>query len=79
MLARTHGQPATPTTLGKEIAVLAHRLGRQLARIERGEYLGKINGATGTFAAHVAGSSRHGLARGLPVVRRGPGPRRGTR
>ncbi|MDQ1288381.1 MAG: adenylosuccinate lyase [Actinomycetota bacterium] len=56
MLARTHGQPATPTTLGKEIAVLAHRLGRQIARIERGEYLGKINGATGTFSAHVAGA-----------------------
>jgi adenylosuccinate lyase len=54
MLARTHGQPATPTTLGKELAVLAHRLRRQLHRIERTEYLGKINGATGTFAAHVA-------------------------
>jgi adenylosuccinate lyase len=53
MLARTHGQPATPTTLGKEIAVLAHRLHRQLRRVERAEYLGKINGATGTFSAHV--------------------------
>ena len=52
MLARTHGQPATPTTLGKELAVLAHRLRRQLARMERAEYLGKINGATGTYAAH---------------------------
>ncbi|MGL5857511.1 MAG: adenylosuccinate lyase [Angustibacter sp.] len=52
MLARTHGQPATPTTLGKELAVLAHRLRRQLRRIERAEYLGKINGATGTYAAH---------------------------
>ncbi len=52
MLARTHGQPATPTTLGKELAVLAHRLRRQLARIARAEYLGKINGATGTYAAH---------------------------
>jgi adenylosuccinate lyase len=56
MLARTHGQPATPTTLGKELAVLAHRLGRQLRRIERAEYLGKINGATGTFSAHVVGA-----------------------
>ena len=56
MLARTHGQPATPTTLGKELAVLAHRLRRQLHRVERAEYLGKINGATGTFAAHVAGA-----------------------
>jgi adenylosuccinate lyase len=56
MLARTHGQPATPTTLGKELAVLAHRLRRQLARVDRAEYLGKINGATGTFSAHVAGA-----------------------
>ncbi len=54
MLSRTHGQPATPTTLGKELAVVAHRLERQLERIRRTEYLGKINGATGTFAAHVA-------------------------
>jgi adenylosuccinate lyase len=54
MLAHTHGQPATPTTLGKELAVLAHRLRRQLRRIAGAEYLGKINGATGTFGAHVA-------------------------
>ncbi|MDM7854923.1 adenylosuccinate lyase [Cellulomonas alba] len=53
MLALTHGQPATPTTLGKELAVLAHRLRRQLRRIASDEYLGKINGATGTFGAHV--------------------------
>jgi adenylosuccinate lyase len=56
MLARTHGQPATPTTLGKEMAVLAHRLGRQLRRIGGAEYLGKINGATGTYSAHVVGA-----------------------
>ncbi|MBB2893958.1 adenylosuccinate lyase [Flexivirga oryzae] len=54
LLAHTHGQPATPTTMGKELAVLAHRLRRQLRRIERAEYLGKINGATGTYGAHVA-------------------------
>lgn len=54
MLSRTHGQPATPTTLGKELAVVAHRLSRQLDRISSTEYLGKINGATGTFAAHVS-------------------------
>ena len=54
MLARTHGQPATPTTLGKELAVLAARLRRQLRRIGAAEYLGKINGATGTWAAHAA-------------------------
>lgn len=53
MLALTHGQPATPTTLGKELAVLAYRLRRQLARIAGDEFLGKINGATGTFGAHV--------------------------
>jgi adenylosuccinate lyase len=56
MLARTHGQPATPTTLGKELAVLAHRLDRQLRRVGAAEYLGKINGATGTYSAHVAGA-----------------------
>jgi adenylosuccinate lyase len=54
MLSRTHGQTATPTTLGKEVAVLAHRLGRQLTRIGGQDYLGKINGATGTFGAHTA-------------------------
>lgn len=53
LLALTHGQPATPTTLGKELAVLAHRLRRQLRRIEGDEFLGKINGATGTYGAHV--------------------------
>ncbi len=52
MLARTHGQAATPVTLGKELAVLTHRLRRQLARIGRQEYLGKISGATGTYGAH---------------------------
>lgn len=54
MLSRTHGQPATPSTLGKEIAVFAYRLARQLRRIQNTEYLGKINGATGTYAAHLA-------------------------
>ncbi|WP_102159725.1 adenylosuccinate lyase [Zhihengliuella halotolerans] len=54
MLSRTHGQPATPTTLGKELAVIAWRLARQLDRIGRTEFLGKINGATGTYAAHYA-------------------------
>ncbi len=54
LLAHTHGQPATPTTMGKELAVLAYRLGRQLTRIEGDEVLGKINGATGTFGAHLA-------------------------
>ncbi|QAY64880.1 adenylosuccinate lyase [Xylanimonas allomyrinae] len=53
MLSRTHGQPATPTTLGKELAVLTHRLRRQLRRVGAAEYLGKLNGATGTYGAHV--------------------------
>jgi adenylosuccinate lyase len=54
MLAHTHGQPATPTTFGKELAVFAFRLRRQLDRVEAVEVLGKLNGATGDFAAHVA-------------------------
>ncbi|MDR1427076.1 MAG: adenylosuccinate lyase [Bifidobacteriaceae bacterium] len=54
MVARTHGQPATPTTLGKELAVMAYRLTRQLRRIAGTAYLGKISGATGTYGAHVA-------------------------
>ena len=54
MLSLTHGQPATPTTLGKELAVFAYRLQRQLRHLDTQEYLGKINGATGTFGAHLA-------------------------
>ena len=53
MLARTHGQPATPTTFGKECAVYAARLGRALGEVERasGRLSGKLAGATGTYAA----------------------------
>ncbi len=54
LLAHTHGQPATPTTMGKELAVLAWRLRRQLRRVEDADFLGKLNGATGTYGAHVA-------------------------
>jgi len=54
MLAHTHGQPATPTTMGKEFAVFVHRLDRVAARIDAVEVLGKFNGATGTYAAHLA-------------------------
>ncbi len=54
MLAKTHGQPATPTSLGKEFAVFVGRLERVYAQVEATEYLGKFSGATGTFAAHVA-------------------------
>jgi adenylosuccinate lyase len=53
MMSRTHGQPATPTTMGKELAVFIYRLERQVSRIEAAEYLGKFSGATGTFSAHV--------------------------
>ncbi|MBM7502858.1 adenylosuccinate lyase [Agromyces aurantiacus] len=53
MLSRTHGQPATPTTMGKELAVFVHRLQRIAAQVEATEYLGKFSGATGTFSAHV--------------------------
>ncbi len=54
LLSLTHGQPATPTTLGKELAVYVYRLNRQLKHVENQEYLGKINGATSTFGAHLA-------------------------
>lgn len=54
MLARTHGQAATPTSLGKEIAVFVQRLRRQLRQIEAQEYLGKFNGAVGAYNAHFA-------------------------
>ncbi len=54
MLARTHGQTASPTTVGKEFAVFVHRWNRQLEQISNQEYLGKINGAVGNFNAHVA-------------------------
>jgi len=54
MLSRTHGQPATPSTMGKELAVFAWRLERVVAQIEGGEYLAKFSGATGTWSAHLA-------------------------
>ncbi|MDQ1577639.1 MAG: adenylosuccinate lyase [Microbacteriaceae bacterium] len=54
MLAHTHGQPATPTTVGKEFAVFVARLRRLETQIDAVEVLGKFSGATGTFAAHVA-------------------------
>ncbi len=54
MLARTHGQEASPTTAGKELAIFAWRLERQMAHLRRQEYLGKANGAVGNFNAHRA-------------------------
>ena len=53
MLSRTHGQPASPTTLGKEIANFSYRLRRQRDQLSAIEAMGKINGAVGNFNAHV--------------------------
>ena len=53
MMSRTHGQPATPTTMGKEIANVLHRLQRQIKQLAAQEYLGKINGAVGNYNAHL--------------------------
>ena len=54
MLARTHGQPASPTTLGKEIGVFIARLQRQLEQFSNVRILGKMNGAVGNYNAHLA-------------------------
>jgi adenylosuccinate lyase len=54
MLAHTHGQPATPTTVGKEFAVFVARLRRLAVQVEATDYWGKFSGATGTFAAQMA-------------------------
>ncbi len=53
MLALTHGQPATPTTFGKELAVFCARLDRQISQIKTHKLLGKFSGATGTWSAHM--------------------------
>ena len=54
MLAHTHGQPASPTTLGKEWGVFAYRLRRQIEELERIPFTAKFGGATGNFNAHLA-------------------------
>jgi adenylosuccinate lyase len=54
MMSRTHGQPASPTTLGKEMANVTYRLRRQMQQIEAVEILGKINGAVGNYNAHLS-------------------------
>jgi adenylosuccinate lyase len=54
MLARTHGQTASPTTIGKELAVFAARLRKQSTNIAQVELLGKLNGAVGNFNAHLS-------------------------
>lgn len=53
MMARTHGQPATPTTMGKEFANVIYRINRQLQQLQKIEVLGKINGAVGNYNAHM--------------------------
>ncbi|WP_417223360.1 adenylosuccinate lyase [Amphritea sp.] len=54
MLSRTHGQTASPTTVGKEMANVAYRLQRQINQLEKVELLGKINGAVGNYNAHLS-------------------------
>jgi len=54
MLARTHGQPASPTTLGKELFNVSERLARQIVQIGKLDMMGKLNGATGNYNAHLA-------------------------
>ena len=54
LLCRTHGQPASPSTVGKEFANVVHRLRRQVSQISANEILGKINGAVGNYNAHYA-------------------------
>ena len=53
MMSRTHGQPATPTTLGKEVANVLYRLERQAKQLSAQEFLGKINGAVGNYNTHM--------------------------
>lgn len=54
MMSRTHGQPASPTTLGKEMANVAYRMQRQIEQIQEQPLLGKINGAVGNYNAHLS-------------------------
>ncbi|QIQ21255.1 adenylosuccinate lyase [Zophobihabitans entericus] len=54
LLSRTHGQPATPSTMGKEFANVAYRMDRQLKQLNHCEILGKINGAVGNYNAHIS-------------------------
>lgn len=54
MLSRTHGQTASPTTVGKEMANVAYRLRRQIKQLQQIEFLGKINGAVGNYNAHLS-------------------------
>jgi adenylosuccinate lyase len=53
LLSRTHGQPATPSTIGKELANVAYRMDRQFKQLQNVDILGKINGAVGNYNAHI--------------------------
>ncbi len=53
MLARTHGQAASPTTLGKEVGNFAYRLNQQYKKMKKHRFAGKLNGAVGNFNSHV--------------------------
>ena len=63
MLSRTHGQPASPTTLGKELANFVHRLRRARSRIASVRLLGKMNGAVGNYHAHAIAYPKFGWER----------------
>jgi adenylosuccinate lyase len=68
MLARTHGQPASPTTLGKELVIVAHRLLQARERVAAVKLTGKFNGAVGNYSAHIAaypGVDWEKIARGM--------------
>lgn len=54
LLSRTHGQPASPSTVGKEMANVVYRLKRQFKQLQNAEILGKINGAVGNYNAHLS-------------------------
>jgi hypothetical protein len=70
LMSRTHGQPATPTTMGKELANFAYRLGRQARQFGAVEIAGKFNGAVGNFNAHVVAYPRLGGAGWVGLARR---------
>jgi adenylosuccinate lyase len=69
MLSRTHGQTASPTTVGKEMANVVARLERQYTQFASSEILGKINGAVGNYNAHLSAYTRIWTGRATPQFR----------